>query len=144
LRLRPEDRDRGLIHVRGGKGRKDRVTLLADAAWRAIEHYCEGKSPGTWLFPGPRPGRHLSARSVQKVVERARLRTGIQKHFSVHVLRHSFGTHLLEAGTDLRYIQELLGHASPRTTQIYTQVSKRQLRRIQSPLDAPQRDDDEE
>lgn len=137
VRLRPEDldRERGLIHVRRGKGAKDRFTLLADAAWVAIDTYLEGERPGTWLFPGARPSRPLSTRSVQKVVERARLAAGIDKPFSVHSLRHSFATHLLEAGTDLRFIQELLGHGSARTTQIYTHVSTRDLRRIRSPLD---------
>lgn len=78
VRLRPADLDcdRGLIHVRGGKGRKDRFTLLADAARQAIDWYCEGRSTGTWLFPGPRPSRHITARSVQKVVERARVGAG--------------------------------------------------------------------
>lgn len=135
--LRPADldRERGLIHIRGAKGGKDRYTLLADAAWAAVDAYLDGSDPGTWLFPGPRPGRHVTTRTVQKIVASARLRAGIQKEFSVHVLRHSFATHLLEAGTDLRFIQELLGHATPRTTQIYTHVSNRELRRIRSPLD---------
>jgi integrase/recombinase XerD len=135
LRMEDLDRERGLIHVRRGKGAKDRYTLLADAAWSAIDRYLEGGSPGTWLFPGATPSRHLSSRSVQKIVEHARVTAGIQKTFSVHALRHSFATHLLEAGTDLRFIQELLGHGSARTTQIYTHVSTRDLRRIRSPLD---------
>ena len=88
-----------------------------------------------WLFPGGRPGRHLTPRSLQKVVQQARTRVGITKVFSIHTLRHSFATHLLEAGTDLRYIKELLGHTSPRTTQIYTHVTTRDLARIRSPLD---------
>jgi site-specific recombinase XerD len=138
VRLRYEDldRDRGLIHVHGGKGRKDRMTLLADAAMAAVERYLDGKRPGSWLFPGNQPSRHLSARTVQKVVESARARAKIDKKFSVHALRHSFATHLLEAGTDLRFIQELLGHENPRTTQLYTHVSTRTLGQIRSPLDA--------
>jgi len=138
VRLRYEDldRDRGLIHVHGGKGRKDRMTLLADAAVAAVERYLDGKRPGSWLFPGNQPSRHLSARTVQKVVESARIRAKIDKKFSVHALRHSFATHLLEAGTDLRFIQELLGHENPRTTQLYTHVSTRTLGQIRSPLDA--------
>ncbi|MBW3535176.1 MAG: tyrosine-type recombinase/integrase [Gemmatimonadetes bacterium] len=137
VRMRPEDLDleRGLIHVKSGKGGKDRYTLLADAAQLAVEAYLEGAHPGEWLFPGSRPGRHLTTRSVQKVVDRARKRAGLEKSFSVHALRHSFATHLLEAGTDVRFIQELLGHANTRTTQIYTHVSNRELRRIKSPLD---------
>jgi len=137
VKLRPEDldRERGLIHIRSGKGRKDRYTLLADAAVVTVDAYLDGSSPGRWLFPGGRSGRHLTTRSVQRVVQCARVKAGITKAFSVHVLRHSFATHLLEAGTDLRSIQELLGHSSVRTTQIYTHVSSRDLRRIRSPLD---------
>jgi site-specific recombinase XerD len=137
VRLKPGDldRERRLIHVRRGKGAKDRYTLLADAACRALDEYLDGATTGTWLFPGPQPSQPLSSRSVQKVVERARVAAGIDKHFSVHALRHSFATHLLEAGTDLRFIQELLGHGSARTTQIYTHVSTRDFRRIRSPLD---------
>ena len=137
LRAEDLDRTRGLIHVRRGKGAKDRYTLLAEGAWKAIEAYLEGERPGSWLFPGASPVRPLSTRSVQKAIERARLAAGIGKTFSVHTLRHSFATHLLEAGTDLRIIQELLGHGSARTTQIYTHVSTRDLRRVRSPLDMP-------
>jgi integrase/recombinase XerD len=135
LRASDLDRERRLIHVQRGKGAKDRYTLLADGALKAIDDYLEGETVGSWLFPGSRPTRPLSTRSVQKVVERARIAAGIEKEFSVHALRHSFATHLLEAGTDLRFIQELLGHGSARTTQIYTHVSTRDLRRIRSPLD---------
>lgn len=142
VRLRPEDidRDRRLLWIRGGKGRKDRYTLLSDTALALLDAYLEGADSGTWLFPGTRPGRPISTRSVQKVTAAARHRAGIAKPVTPHVLRHSFATHLLESGTDLRLIQELLGHASVRTTEIYTHVSRRQLRRIQSPLDVP--DDD--
>jgi len=137
VRLRPGDldRDRGLLVVRGGKGRKDRTTLLSRAALVLIDGYLEGADPGQWLFPGARPGRHLSARSVQKMTAVARRRAGISKPVTPHVLRHTFATHLLESGTDVRFIQELLGHANVRTTEIYTHVSQRHLRRIRSPLD---------
>ena len=139
VRLRPEDldRDRGFIVVRGGKGRKDRCTLLSDTALVLVDAYLEGADPGHWLFPGSHPGRHLSARSVQKVTADARTRAGITKPLTPHILRHSFATHLLEGGTDVRLIQELLGHSNVRTTEIYTHVSQRQLRRIRSPLDVP-------
>lgn len=141
VRLRPEDLDeeRRLIHIRGGKGRKDRYTLLADAALAEIKRYREPGIAGPWLFPGGRPGTPISTRSVQHVVESSRQRAGITKHVTAHTLRHSFATHLLEAGTDLRYIQELLGHASSRTTEIYTHVSQRMLARIRSPLDLEDR-----
>ena len=139
VRLRPEDLDRGrgLLQVRGGKGRKDRCTLLSETALALVDAYLEGTHPGRWLFPGARPGRHLCARTVQKITATARRRAGITKPITPHVLRHSFATHLLEGGTDVRLIQELLGHASVRTTEIYTHVSKRHIRRILSPLDAP-------
>lgn len=86
---------------------------------------------------GGRPDRHLTVRSVQRVVKRAARRAGLRKDVTPHTLRHSFATHLLKNGTDLRYIQELLGHAAPKTTQIYTRVTERDLGRIRSPLDEP-------
>lgn len=137
VRLRPEDidRDRGLIQVRRGKGRKDRHTLLSHTALALLDTYLDGAAPGEWLFPGPRPSRHLTSRSVQKITATARLRAGITKPVTPHVLRHSFATHLLESGTDVRLIQELLGHASVRTTEIYTHVSRSQIERIRNPLD---------
>lgn len=137
LRLDDLDRDRGVILVRGGKGRKDRCTLLSDTALTLVDAYLEGVRPERWLFPGSHPGRHLSARSVQKVTAAARIRAGITKPLTPHILRHSFATHLLEGGTDVRLIQELLGHNSVRTTEIYTHVSRRHLSRIRSPLDVP-------
>jgi integrase len=91
--------------------------------------------PVGWLFPGAKPGRHISPRTIQKVFRKARERADIQKAATVHTLRHSFATHLLEGGTELRYIQELLGHKDPRTTQRYTHVSSHALGRIRSPLD---------
>jgi site-specific recombinase XerD len=143
VRIRIEDLDaeRKLIRVRGGKGRKDRYTLLSDRALDAVREYIAEYGPTTWLFPGERPSRPIASRTAQKIVENARERAGIKIHTSAHTLRHSFATHLLEAGTDLRYIQELLGHASPKTTQIYTHVSRRDLVRIQSPLDQDDRID---
>ena len=137
VRLRPEDIDseRKLIRVRGGEGRKDRYTVLSDFALNVIREYYLAWKPEKYLFPGSRKGSHLNERSVQNVVYAARERAGIKKRFSTHALRHSFATHLLESGTDLRYIQELLGHKSARTTQIYTHVTRRDLARIVSPLD---------
>jgi integrase/recombinase XerD len=164
LRRRDMDPDRGLLHVRRGKGGKDRYTLLSDRAVAAVERHLllhdsesrdsdskDSDSRGSdvpdpdsrdWLFPGQPRENHLTTRSVQKVVARARVRAGIRKRVTPHTLRHSFATHLLEAGTDLRYIQELLGHASSRTTEVYTHVSRRDLGRIRNPLDdLPEEDD---
>jgi len=138
VRLRLEDIDIGrrLIHIRQGKGRKDRYTMLSEIAFLSVQAYIKTYQPQTWLFPGAKPGRHLHERSVQKVFDQAHEKSQISKKISMHSLRHSFATHLLERGTDLRYIQELLGHASPKTTQIYTKVTNRDISKIQSPLDA--------
>jgi len=137
VRLRPEDVDaeRGLLRVRRGKGAKDRYTLLADRAVAALRVYWKAYRPERWLFPGGRPERHLTPRSVQRVVARAAQRARITKHVTPHTLRHSFATHLLEGGTNLRIIQELLGHASSRTTERYTHVATSTFESIRSPLD---------
>jgi len=135
LRCDDVDEDRGLLRVRRGKGAKDRYTLLADRAIQALKLYREAYEPRRWLFPGGRPDRHLTTRSVQKVVARAARDTGLEKHVTPHTLRHSFATHLLEGGTNLRIIQELLGHASSRTTQRYTHVARSTFESIRSPLD---------
>jgi len=137
VRLRPEDcdRERNVVKVRQGKGRKDRQTLLSETANAVLDQYIEQEKPDGWLFPGQKEGRHLTERSAQKVFEKALIQAGIRKEVSIHSLRHSFATHLLENGIDLRYIQELLGHQSVRTTERYTHVSRRDIGRIQSPLD---------
>jgi site-specific recombinase XerD len=137
VRLRCSDLDleRKTLIVRQGKGQKDRRTLLSNLAWEIVQKYIKEYRPNRWLFPGQSSERHLTERSVQKVFEEARQRAGIVKKVSIHALRHSFATHLLENGTDLRYIQELLGHTSARTTQRYTHVSTKNIQRIQSPLD---------
>jgi integrase/recombinase XerD len=135
LRVADLDGDRGLIRVRSGKGRKDRYTLYSRNAAVAVEQYRAVFKPVDWLFTGGRRDRPISSRTVQKVLAAAARRAGIEKRLTPHTLRHSFATHLLEQGTDIRYIQELLGHASTRTTEIYTHVSRRDLLRIRSPLD---------
>lgn len=136
LKIQDIDSDRMMIHVKSGKGKKDRYTVLSEIALEVLREYAYYQRPKKWLFPGGREGRHITTRSVQKVVVRAARKAKINKHVTMHTLRHSFATHLLEKGTDLRYIQELLGHKSARTTQIYTHVTKRDLARIVSPLDA--------
>lgn len=137
VRLQVEDLDegRGLIRVRAGKGNKDRYTLYSGLARQLLQAYRQEYQPQKWLFPGTLPGRHLTERSVQQFVAQLRHKAGLGPQVTSHTLRHSFATHLLESGTDLRYIQELLGHSSPKTTQIYTHVSRRELGRIQSPVE---------
>ncbi|WP_233531791.1 site-specific tyrosine recombinase/integron integrase [Paenibacillus alkalitolerans] len=135
LRISDIDADRKMIHIRQAKGKKDRYTLLSSVALETLRAYVRSFRPSTWLFPGGEGTGHLTERTVQKVFEQARRKAGIIKPCSVHTLRHSFATHLLESGTDLRYIQELLGHASSKTTERYTHVSKKDVGRIMSPLD---------
>ena len=135
LKVGDIDSDRGLIRVFRAKGRKDRYTPLSQVALEVVRAYWQACKPVGWLFPGARQDQHLSKRSVQKVLALARQKTGLHKHFTMHTLRHSFATHLLEDGTDLRYVQEMLGHARPETTMIYTHVTEKTMRRIRSPLD---------
>ncbi len=138
VKLRPDDLEpaRGLLRVRKGKGAKDRYTLLSNRALEAVDRYRASHRPERWLFPSRADGeRPMTTRTAQKLVRATAARAGLAGRVTPHVLRHSFATHLLEAGTDLRYIQTLLGHASTRTTEIYTHVSRRDLARIRSPLD---------
>lgn len=135
LRIGDCDYSQKILLVRQGKGRKDPVTLLSDAAYEIVRKYIEQQKPDPWLFPGQTSDRHLTERSIQKVFEKALSTSGVTKKVSIHALRHFFATHLLESGIDLRYIQELLGHQSFRTTERYTHVSVKDIRRIQSPLD---------
>ena len=111
VKLKPEDIDgkRMLIHVKGAKGRKDRYTMLSETALSVLREYLGQCKPPDWLFEGARSGRYLSTRSAEKIFEHACQKAQIGKDVSVHTLRHSFATHLLESGTDLRYIQELFG-----------------------------------
>jgi integrase/recombinase XerD len=125
-----------LIHVRQAKGRKDRYTLLAETTLGILKEYASKYKIKEWLFQGQDDNSHISERTVQKIFKEACKSAGIKKDVSVHSLRHSFATHLLEAGTDLRYIQELLGHSSAKTTEIYTHVTKANLTKIRSPLDS--------
>ncbi len=126
--------DRGQLLVRGGKGKKDRITLLSRKAMRTVNEYVAYYKPKHHLFEGPDGGPY-SPRSVQVIFHRAREKAGVATPATVHTLRHSFATHLLEKGTDLRYIQALLGHSSSKTTEIYTHVSTKALGKIRSPLD---------
>lgn len=136
LKVADINTDRKLIHIRQGKGRKDRYTVLSDIALQVLHEYQRKYNPKEWLFPSTMQDKHITERTVQRVFENACKTANIKKEVSVHALRHSFATHLLENGTDLRYIQELLGHKNSTTTEIYTHVSERDIRKIRSPLDS--------
>lgn len=135
LKVSDVDGERKQVFVRGGKGNKDRYTIIGEAALEALRDYWRVYRPSDWLFPSTRPDVHISPRTIQTVFKRARDKAGIRKDATVHTLRHSFATHLLEDGVDLRYIQELLGHEDIRTTQRYTHVSNREMGRVRSPVD---------
>ena len=137
VRLKPEDIEstRMLIKVNKGKGGKDRYTLLSHIALEQLQKYLILYKPEKWLFCGSKAGDHITERTVQRIFENSCTKAKISKDVSVHTLRHSFATHLLESGVDLRYIQELLGHASTKTTEIYTHVTQKNISAILSPLD---------
>ena len=135
LKIGDVDGKRKVIHIVSGKGKKDRYTLLSDVTLDALRTYYKEYKPKDYLFVGQGDRLHLSERSIQNVFERAVKQAGIRKTISLHGLRHSFATHLLESGVDLRYIQALLGHSSSKTTEIYTHVSKKSLDKILNPLD---------
>lgn len=135
LKVADLDFDRNSIHIRGAKGRKDRYTILSEKAAQTLNIYIKAMRPNRWLFPGQKEGTHITRRTAQVVFKKAAKQAKIQKDVSIHSLRHSFATHLLENGTDIRYIQRLLGHKSTKTTERYTHVSNETLRNIQSPLD---------
>lgn len=134
LKWQDIDQDRNVIYIRGGKGRKDRITLLSKLALDYLLHYQSLYHPREWLFEGPEGGAY-SPRSVNQFIHKYSRQAGIRKRVSAHTLRHSFATHLLERGTDLRYIQTLLGHESSLTTERYTHVTKRGFEKLVSPLD---------
>jgi len=122
--------------VRKGKGKKDRLIILSDNLIGELEAYLRLKKEKNPLVFTNRMGNPLSSRNVQKIIKNAAKKAGINKKVSPHSLRHSFATHLLEAGVDIRKIQELLGHANLQTTQIYTKVSTEELKKVKSPLDS--------
>lgn len=136
LNLRKGDlnTERMMIHIRGAKGKKDRYTVLPQGLLPLIKKYLKEHKPHYWLIEGPNQKKY-SASSVRHVFHRACTDAGIDKKLRLHDLRHSFATHLLESGTNLRNIQELLGHRSAETTAIYTHVTEKSLRNVRSPLD---------
>lgn len=121
------------IHLKEAKGKKDRLTVFPEKIKSDLQNLIAAKNADDFVFASERGGR-LSERAAQKVFERALLASGIKKPASFHSLRHSFATHLLENGVDVRYVQELLGHQNIRTTQQYTKVTNPSLKNIKSPL----------
>ena len=135
LKLTDVDSNRMQVKIRSAKGKKDRYTLLSEKLLPLLRTYYKEYKPVEFLFEGSNGGQY-SERSMQAVVKEALHRAGIKKYATVHTLRHSFATHLLEGGTDLRYIQNLLGHESSKTTEVYTHVTSKALSGIKSPLDS--------
>jgi integrase/recombinase XerD len=135
LRVEDIDSQRMVIHVRQGKGRKDRNVMLSPRLLDLLRDYWRVARPRDWLFPGEVPGCHITDGSVHRICVEAAHAANLGKHVTVHTLRHSFATHLLEAGTDIRTIQVLLGHRNLKTTAIYTHVSPMAVEATQSPLE---------
>ena len=123
-----------VLDIRGAKGKKDRISLLSDNLLQLLRIYYKEYKPKKYLIEGQNGGKY-SPTSIANILKKAARKAGIRKNVTPHMLRHSFATHLLEQGTDLRYIQELLGHSSSKTTEIYTHVSKRAIDKINNPLD---------
>jgi integrase/recombinase XerD len=129
------ERDRKLLRIRQSKGFKDRVVPISEKVIQMIDLYIIHFRPEKYLFEGQYRGDRYSASSLDKVFKEAVKRVGLRREVTLHGLRHSYATHLLESGTDLRYIQELLGHKSSRTTEIYTHVTTKSIQKIRSPFD---------
>lgn len=134
LKIKDIDSKRKVIFIRKGKGFKDRTVMLSDKLTELLRKYYKEYKPTTYLFEG-QYGDQYSQSSMRKVLKEAAKKAGLKESPTLHWLRHSFATHLLEAGTDLRYIQQLLGHSSSKTTEIYTYVSTKHISQIKSPLD---------
>ncbi|MFT5754491.1 MAG: integrase/recombinase XerD [Flavobacterium sp.] len=135
LRLIDIDSNRNIVFIHQSKGKKDRIAPLSPKILELLRSYYKIYKPIHYLFEGQNKGSEYSEQSLQSVLKQALQKTNIKKPVTLHWLRHSYATHLLESGTDLRYIQELLGHNSSRTTEIYTHVSTKSLQQIKSPFD---------
>lgn len=135
LKLNDIDSKRNVVIIRQSKGKKDRITPLSPKILELLRDYYKEYSPKTYLFEGQEKNTQYSARSLEEVLKKSIKLATINKPVTLHWLRHSYATHLLESGTDLRYIQELLGHNSSKTTEIYTHVSTKNIQQIKSPFD---------
>ena len=136
LRLSDVDSKRMRIHIRSGKGQRDRYVMLGESLLALLrEYFKETRPKGGYLFPGQKPGTHLSTATVSLVVRRINRQAGLPKKATMHTFRHCFATHLMEAGTDIRVLQVLLGHSSIKTTLRYTHITDRLVGKLASPLD---------
>jgi integrase/recombinase XerD len=135
LKLNNVDSKRKLLLIKQSKGKKDRITPISDKIIELLRVYYKEYKPKLWLFEGQEKGTKYSERSLEEVLKKSIKLAKINKPITLHWLRHSYATHLLESGTDLRYIQELLGHNSSKTTEIYTYVSTKSIQQIKSPFD---------
>ena len=136
LRITSVDSKRKLLVIKGAKGNKDRVVPLPEGMINMLRSYYVANKPKCWLFEGQKYGEKYSETSLQMIFRRAVSKGGIKKAVTLHSLRHSYATHLLENGIDLRYIQELLGHKSSKTTEIYTHVTEKAIEKIKSPFES--------
>lgn len=135
LELKDIDSKRNVVQIRQSKGKKDRIVPLSSKILELLRSYYLEYRPKRFLFEGQDPGTPYSEKSLESVMKQAREKSGVQKPVTLHWLRHCYATHLMESGTDLRVIQELLGHKSSKTTEIYTHVSTKSLQQIRSPFD---------
>ena len=136
LRIADIDSQRRRIHVRSGKGKKDRYVMLGESLLALLRQYYQKVRPkGEYLFPGYKPHRPICTTAVNQVLRKVIRETSLAKRVTMHTLRHCFATHLLEAGTDIRILQVLLGHSSIRTTLRYTHITDRLIQKLVSPLD---------
>lgn len=135
LRIRDIDFERGVVYVRQGKGRKDRMVPLSETLTQQLKAYMSHYHPYDYLFENQERTGPITDRTLQMIFNKSCKKANIKKSVTFHSLRHSFATHLLESGVDLRYIQELLGHAHSKTTEIYTHVSNKSIMGIRNPLD---------
>lgn len=136
LKINDLDLENKIIRVKSGKGNKDRITILSEVVVSELKRYILTLDKNeVYLFPNTK-GSSLSVRNIQKLIQKSASKAGIKKKVSPHTLRHSFATHLLEGGADIRLIQELLGHSSISTTELYTHISSQRLKAVKSPLDS--------